>query len=115
MNKATRLKKRAERLKEQLQLDGPRQTTRRGRPAKNPIKLHVKDLAQAHVEEAIDQLVRIMKRSKSETSRMAAIELLLAYGWGKPKQQVVGGDSGDSPIRHVHEIRRTLVRSTQPK
>lgn len=110
MNRNARLKKRAERLKEKIGLEREKTTARRGRPPKDPIKLHVKDLAQAHVEQAIEQLVKIMNRSKSEVSRMAAIELLLAYGWGKPKQAVIGGDKDDPPQRHVHEIRRTIVR-----
>lgn len=56
----------------------------------------VRDLAQEHTTEAVKILRAIMRSAKSgATARINAAKAILAYGWGKPSQQVVhSGNAG---------------------
>ena len=56
----------------------------------------VRDLSQEYTTEAVNTLRTIMRNSKSgATARINAAKAILAYGWGKPPQQVVhSGNTG---------------------
>jgi len=48
----------------------------------------MRELAQSYSEEAIEELVAVMHNAESERDRLMAIALLLAYGYGKPREHV---------------------------
>lgn len=79
-----------------------------GRKAKSE-KQTVKEIARANTEVAMDQLIRLMNRSRSDVVRLQAIEQLLNRGWGKPVQAMAGPD-GEGPIPIVTEVRRVFVK-----
>lgn len=70
----------------------------------------VRDIARAYTEIAMAELIKLATKSKSENMRLLSATAILERGWGKPAQAHVGGDADDAPIRHVHEVRRTIVR-----
>jgi len=58
-----------------------------GNPGGRPrIVAEVRDLARRYTAEAVDTLVRICKSGKSESARVAAAQVLLDRGWGRPMQ-----------------------------
>lgn len=76
---------------------------------------HVKDIARAYTEVAMEELIHLATKSKSENMRLLASTAIIDRGWGKPAQAVIGGEPDDNPIRHIHEVKRTIIRSTQEK
>jgi hypothetical protein len=46
------------------------------------------ELAKTHTEQALNVLIRIATRGKSESARVTAASVLLDRGWGKPHQSV---------------------------
>ncbi len=48
----------------------------------------IRDLARAHTETAIETLVDIMTRSKSDAARARAAEAILDRGWGRPPAEI---------------------------
>ena len=83
----------------------------RGRPkgALNKSTKDIKALAQKHTPDALGTLVSVMKSSESDAARVAAAKELLDRAHGRAAQAHVGGTENDQPIRHVHEVRRTIV------
>jgi hypothetical protein len=78
-----------------------------GNPGGRPkADAEVKALAQAHGIEAITKLVEIM-RAEDYGRAMAASQILLDRGFGKPTQ-VVAGDPDGAPIA-IEAIQRTVV------
>lgn len=73
---------------------------------------HVRDIARAHTEVAMSELVKLMTKSKSENMRLLSATAVLERGWGKPAQAHVGEEDG-APIKHIHEIRRTIVTAAR--
>lgn len=71
-----------------------------GRVAGTPNKAtaEIKALAQVHGLEAITMLVKIMKESKSELSRISAIREILDRGFGKATQAVELGGPDGNPV-----------------
>lgn len=67
-----------------------------GRPkgSLNKSTQSIKEIAGRHTVEAIECLVRIMRRSKNEGNRLIAAEQILNRAHGKPAQAIVGEDSG---------------------
>lgn len=76
---------------------------------------HVRDIARAYTEVAMQELIKLSTKSKSENMRLLASTAILERGWGKPAQAVIGGEADDNPIRHVHEVVRRVVRPKQGK
>lgn len=76
---------------------------------------HVRDIARAYTEVAMEELIKLATKSNSENMRLLASSAIIDRGWGKPAQAVVGGEPDDNPIRHVHEVKRTIIKSTQKK
>jgi Family of unknown function (DUF5681) len=68
-----------------------------GNPKGRPPELSaIQDLARTYTEEALEKLVRLMRKGKSETVQLAAALALLDRGHGKPVQALehagVGGE-----------------------
>lgn len=63
-----------------------------GRP-KSDVGAPLKELARSHTAAALDTIVRALK-AKGERTRVAAAEILLDRGWGKPSQhhEIDAGD-----------------------
>lgn len=76
------------------------------RNAKTNLPL-VRELARTYTADAIEQLAKIMRKSKYPGLQLAAIEQILNRGWGKPANTVEGGE-GAIEI-NINEIRRTIV------
>jgi hypothetical protein len=73
--------------------------------------VHVSELARQHTEEAVRELVEVMRTSKSEPARISAATALLDRGWGKPTVQVdVSARSRvDLVYRSEAEFRQALI------
>ena len=106
MPRASRLAKEKARKKAEEAVENP---SRAFRKAKNPTKVLVKELARAHTEVAVMELVRLMKKSKSDQVRLDAIEALLNRGWGKPANAIAGPD-GEGPVEVIGRIERVFVK-----
>jgi hypothetical protein len=64
--------------------------------AKAPIE--IRSLARQHTEEAINALLRILrKEDATDSAVVAASSAILDRGWGKPTQ-VIQGDEDGGPI-----------------
>ncbi len=58
----------------------------------------IRSLCRAHTESAVNVLQGIMNEKRSPpASRIAAAEILMSRGWGKPVQQIAG--EGGGPIK----------------
>lgn len=58
----------------------------------------VRSLARNHTDAAIAALAGIATNGKSESARVAAAEVLLSRGWGKPVQPH-DGDGEGGPVQ----------------
>ena len=61
-----------------------------GRPkgALNKVTRELADAAQEHTEEALETLLHICRKGRSEAARVAAACAILDRGHGKPKQMI---------------------------
>lgn len=58
--------------------------------------LEVRSLARQHTEQAIQTLVEVMNNPKAQSrSRVSAAQSLLDRGWGKPKETIDHGVTGE--------------------
>ena len=73
-----------------------------GRPA---ALAEVRELARQHTTLAIDTLVKIADRGKTEMAKIAASNALLDRGWGKPTQPI-SGDADMPPVAMTVEDQR---------
>lgn len=108
------VKERARRLAAQMDKDHVAKSPG-GKALKDQFRGHARDIARAYTEVAMAELVKLATKSKSENMRLLSSTAILERGWGKPAQAHVGGEDGDNPIRHVHEVRRTIVRPSSKK
>ena len=75
-----------------------------GNPGGRPKELvEVRDFARPHTVEAINTLVNWMKSTEARAS-VAASQILLDRGWGKPMQPVSGEDG-----KAIEILVRTIV------
>ncbi len=103
------VRERAKRLAAEIE-DNPRTKQKKSkRELKNAFQGHVRDIARAYTEVAMAELIKLMTKSKSENMRLLSASAVLERGWGKPAQTHVGGDASENPIRHVHEVKRTII------
>lgn len=103
------VKERARRLARAMQDPEAGGYKKKGRTLQAEIGTSVKLIARAYTEVAMAELIKLCTRSKSENMRLLAASAILERGWGKPAQAVTGGEADDNPIRHVHEIRETII------
>lgn len=85
-----------------------------GRKAGTPNKAtaDIKALAQKHSDQMFAELLRIATKSDRDETRVRAIELVLAYGHGRPSQshELTGKDGKDLiPAPADREIARQVV------
>ena len=85
-----------------------------GRPKTNA---RVQDLARTHTEKAIKTLATIMDDKKERgATRVAAIQVLLDRGWGKPPQRI---DTGKTDIEDMTDAELeehiAVLRAAQPE
>ena len=67
----------------------------------------IRSLARAHTDNAIAALASIMNQKKAPPSaRVAAAQVLLDRGWGKPTQPI-SGDEDSAPL--LVRIERVIV------
>lgn len=71
--------------------------------------MEVRSLARSHTTMAINTLAGIAREGKNESARVAAAQVLLDRGWGRPAQPQTGED-GEGPI--IVEI---IHRTREPK
>lgn len=106
MPRASRLAKERARKKAEATIENP---SRAFRKAKDPTKQLVKELARAHTEVALNEMVRLMKKSKSDQIRLDAAEAILNRGWGKPANAIAGPD-GEGPMEIIGRIERVFIK-----
>jgi hypothetical protein len=63
--------------------------------------IQLEALARAHTERALRTICGICENGKNDDTRLHAADLILSYGWGKPKQALVGGSPTDTPVQIV--------------
>lgn len=113
--RARLVRERAKRLQAEIDRNDYQARTPGGKPLRDQFRGHVRDLARAYTEIAIQTLVTLMDHSKSESTKLLAASAILERGWGKPAQAISGPDGeGEAVMRHVHEVKRTLVRTNSP-
>ena len=61
-----------------------------GRPKQTQEQQDIKHLARKYAAEAIDTVYRVMKNSKMEGNRVAAAQIIMDRGFGKPTQAISG-------------------------
>lgn len=72
--------------------------------------MDVRSFARGYTEQAIRILGGIAKASKNENARVAACQVLLDRGWGKPSQPLTGA-GGEGDIRITI---RTIIEGSKP-
>jgi hypothetical protein len=82
-----------------------------GRPA---ALAEVRELARQHTTMAIDTLVKIADRGKTEMAKIAASNALLDRGWGKPTQPI-SGDDDMPPVALTVEDREAEIAERKRK
>lgn len=71
---------------------------RSGNPGGRPkVQRSLRGLARSWTDEALGVIADVMRSSKVDRARLAAAELLLAYGWGRPS-------AGASPNQAQGEV-----------
>ncbi|AZS78785.1 hypothetical protein ELS24_10220 [Achromobacter spanius] len=75
----------------------------------NRVTADIKALAQSYGAEAVEELVRILRKSENDNARIAAIKELFDRGYGKAAQAViVSGDEEGGPVQ-FSVIKRVIV------
>lgn len=75
----------------------------------NRVTADIKALAQSYGAEAVEELVRILRKSENDNARIAAIKELFDRGYGKAAQSViVNGDEEGGPVQ-FSVIKRVIV------
>ena len=106
MPRASRLAKERAKKKAEAVIENP---SRAFRKAKNPDRVMVKELARQYTEVALNTLVKLMTKSKSDQIRLDASEAILNRGWGKPVNAIAGPD-GEGPVEMVARVERVFIR-----
>ncbi len=75
----------------------------------NRITREVREIAQKYTARAVRQAWKLAKEAKSQDTQLKALELILAYGHGKPTQMIAGDPEGE-PIEAEVLDPRELAR-----
>src|SRR5262249_8502322 len=109
------IRERAKRLQREIDRNEYVARTPNGAPLRNQLRGHARDLARMYTEVSVETLYILMTKSKTDSIRLLAASTMLERGWGKPGQAITGPDGeGEAVVRHVHEVKRTLVRAEKP-
>lgn len=63
------------------------------------IPAHVRDASRAYSDMALEELARLVKRGKPDSTRVMAINSLLDRAWGKARQMLEHSGPGGGPIQ----------------
>lgn len=74
----------------------------------NKATREIKEIAQKYGAEAIDVLVKIMRSSENEASRVSAIKELLDRGYGKASQPL--SNDADNPLPPIYYMGVPLAK-----
>jgi hypothetical protein len=67
-----------------------------GRPRKTMEQAFLEQRCKEHTEEALDEILLIMKRGENERNRLSAAQYVIDRGWGKATQAVqLSGQGGE--------------------
>jgi hypothetical protein len=78
-----------------------------GRRVERPDLREIRELARTYTEEALETLVRIMRRGRSETARLAAACAILDRAYGKPAVAIEhSGPDGQTLFPSPAELRQ---------
>ena len=77
---------------------GKRPGSGRKKGVPNKVTAQIKAAAQQQGVAALEELVRIATKGKSEAARIAACKEILDRGYGKAPQAIIGGDDDDNPV-----------------
>lgn len=83
-----------------------------GRPKLPEDVRHVRELARQYTEQAIETLAKVMRSSKSDSAKVAAVNTILERGWGKAPQPVTGEEGG--PVEVVGRIELVGMSAKRP-
>lgn len=78
----------------------------------NKATADIKAVAREYSGDALDTLIKLLKRDDNPAAQLGAARELLDRGYGKPTQMVAGDPDGD-PIRAVTEIVLRGVRASE--
>lgn len=79
--------------------------------SRNKVTREIQELACKYTGKAVKLAWKITKESKEDSTRLAAIKLLLGYGHGKPTaRQEIGGIEGGIPLAWRDIDNRELAR-----
>lgn len=68
------------------------------------------NVARLYAEEALENVITIMRKSDDENVRLKAAQLIIERAYGKPRQDVQTGEASDA-VRKVMEIEFLSARS----
>ena len=78
---------------------GPRPGAGRKPGSVNETTKLIREAAQKHGPDMIDELVRLAKQSESDAARVAAANAVLDRGYGRPKQSLEHVGEGGGPVQ----------------
>lgn len=84
-----------------------------GRPKKTPELIEVENLCKEASPRAVQRLKEWAESDNAKAS-VAACMGLLAQAFGTPKQRHEHSGADGGAIRHIHEIRRSIVDPRHP-
>lgn len=68
------------------------------------------NVAKLYAEEALENVITIMRKSDDENVRLKAAQLIIERAYGKPRQDVQTGEASDA-VRKVMEIEFLSARN----
>ncbi len=77
----------------------------------NRITREVREIAQKYTARAVRQAWKLAKEAKSQDTQLKALELILAYGHGKPTPMIADAPEGEPIEREVLDDRE-IARQT---
>lgn len=83
-----------------------------GRPpgSKNSVNnKHIRELAKEYTEDALDTLVNIMLKSKSDGARIMAANSVLDRAWGKATQPIKNDDESGPFVVQFNKIEQDIL------
>jgi len=77
-----------------------------GRPS-NAVREAAQQAVTKH--KLVEKVARIAVKAKRDSDRLAAVKLLLAYGFGQPEQRIEHTGEDGGPIEFIHEARESFA------
>ena len=86
-----------------------------GNPAGRQADTSFKEVAKQKTIEAFQVVLDLMERGRSERIKLKAAELVLAYGHGRPRQDVGIDDSRTDNIAEMFEAHEAYIKTRTPE